>query len=53
MQIKPSPEKPALHLHLNDPGVSVHFAFSSQGLSRHSFLSKNINVCEIFNVYFW
>jgi hypothetical protein len=41
LQAKPSPSKPDLHWQENDPDVSVHVAFESQGaFTAHSLVSE-------------
>ena len=39
--VSPFPAYPALQVHVNEPGVSPHKAFGSQGLARHSLISVN------------
>ena len=38
--VSPFPVNPVLHVHVKDPRVLSHIAFESQGLLRHSFISK-------------
>ena len=41
VQVNPFPAYPVLQVHVNEPGVSAHCAFGSQGLVKHSLTSVN------------
>ena len=50
MQVSPSPVNPILHVQSKLPSLSVHMAFTSHGLLRHSSMSVKHLICEILKI---